>query len=261
VTTEPSRQSRRQRRRRGATVFSVLGEILVTAGVVVLMYTSWQLWIGDAILGVRNNAEGSALAEEWAQAYEQDEPTLAPAPSPTATATEAPEVTAEPIVRGQPQEGEEFGIVYIPRFGADYMVKVAGGVNARTSLNVGAIGHYPDTAMPGEMGNFAVAAHRGSHGAPFMNLPMLTEGDAVVVETQEGWYTYRYRNSEYVTPSSVDVLNPVPRQEGVPANGRYITMTTCSPRYGFSERLVAYGVFESFTPRSAGAPSSLEVPV
>jgi sortase A len=156
--------------------------------------------------------------------------------------------TAEPIVLPDAASGEVFGIMRIPRFGPDYAVQIAGGVGRAESLDLGAIGHYSSTQMPGAVGNFAVAAHRGSHGAPFMNLPGLHVGDAVVIQTQDGWYTYRYRSMEYVTPDSVDVLLPVPREEGVEANGRYLTMTTCSPRYGFSERLIAYAVFESFTP-------------
>ncbi|KAA9134503.1 class E sortase [Microbacterium caowuchunii] len=246
--------TRRGRRRRSrVSVVGVIGEVLLTAGVIAFLFVAWQMWIGDAIVGAQNNAEGSQLAEQWEQQYETASPDATPDPE----ATDPAAVTADPIAIPEAAEGETFGIMRIPRFGADYMVKLAGGVNASTSLNVGAIGHYPGTAMPGDVGNFAVAAHRGSHGAPFMNLPALQAGDAIVIETQDGWYTYRFRNSEYVTPDSVDVLLPVPRQDDVAADDRYITMTTCSPRYGFSERLAAYGVFESFTPRSAGEPAAL----
>lgn len=253
--TRASRRSARKPRRRFSFV-GLIGEIFLTAGVVVLLYTAWTLWIGDAIQGAQNNEAGSQLSEQWA--------TTAPtAPAPQESATEDPTVeppapiTADPVKMDQPAEGQQFGVMWIPRLGPDYSVPIAGGVNPATSLNVGDIGHYPGTAMPGDQGNFAVAAHRGSHGAPFMNLPNLHEGDAVVIETQDGWYTYRYRNSEYVTPQSVDVLLPIPRVQGSQPSGRYITMTTCSPRYGSAERLIAYGVFESFTPRSAGAPASL----
>ncbi|MFX7849337.1 sortase, partial [Acinetobacter baumannii] len=94
------------------------------------------------------------------------------------------------------------------------------------------MGHYPDTAMPGQQGNFAIAGHRGSHGAPFADLPSLRVGDAVVVETPDGWYTYRFRTLEYVRPDGVGVLLPVPQQPEVQATDKLITMTTCSPRYG-----------------------------
>lgn len=234
-------------------MLGVIGETFITVGVLAFLYVGWQLWIGDWIQGQQNNAAGQAIAEQWAQNYDSS-----PTPSASASESSAPEVsTAEPIVLPDAASGEVFGIMHIPRFGPDYAVQIAGGTGRSESLDLGAIGHYSSTQMPGAVGNFAVAAHRGSHGAPFMNLPDLHVGDAVVIQTQDGWYTYRYRSMEYVTPDSVDVLLPVPREQGIEANGRYLTMTTCSPRYGFSERLVAYAVFESFTPGAEGAPASL----
>ena len=47
------------------------------------------------------------------------------------------------------------------------------------------VGHYPKTVLPGEVGNFAVAGHRATHGEPFAYLDEVRKGDAVVVETQE----------------------------------------------------------------------------
>lgn len=252
---EPATPTRRgSRRKRRVSVVGVIGELLITAGAVALLFVSYQLWVGDAIQGQANNEAGAELSEQWAQEYETAAPTATPEATPDA---EQPVSTAEPIAMAEPMEGEVFGLMWIPRFGSDYSVKLAGGVNEPTSLNVGAIGHYPGTSMPGDVGNFAVAAHRGSHGAPFMNLPSLQVNDALVVETPEGWYTYRYRSMEYVAPTSVDVLLPVPRQEAAQPTERIITMTTCSPRYGSYERLISYGVFESFTPRADGPPASL----
>jgi len=82
--------------------------------------------------------------------------------------------------------------------------------------------------------------------------------DPIVIETKAGWYTYRFRNLEYVKPDAVDVLLPVPQEQDVHADGRYLTMTSCSPMYFKSERIVAYSVFESFTPRADGRPSVLK---
>jgi sortase A len=228
-------------------VLGVLGDLLLTAGVVVLLFVGWQLWIGDAIIGAQFKSEAGALTEEWAAA-----PT-APAPSPD---TEAASPT-EPPALAQPGNGEVFGVLRIPRLGPDYQFKLAGGVSASVTLDPIGIGHYPDTAMPGQQGNFAIAGHRGSHGAPFADLPSLRIGDAVVVETEGGWYTYRFRNLEYVRPDGVGVLLPVPQAADVQATDRLITMTTCSPRFGSTERAIAYGVFESYTPRADGPPAAL----
>lgn len=251
------RRRTRRSRRRGTTFFGVVGEILVTLGVVTLLYVCWQLWIGDFLIGNQMKDEAQTLSQQWAGA----EP-VAPAPGGTSTpdAEAAPPVapaTADPPALPEPAAAEEFGVVWIPRFGPDYSFRLAGGVDTAVTLDPIGIGHYPGTAMPGQTGNFAVAGHRGSHGAPFQDLPALRIGDAVVIETAEGWFTYRFRNLEYVRPTAVDVLLPVPQVTDVEATGSYITMTTCSPRYGSSERAIAYGVFESFTPRSSGAPLAL----
>jgi len=238
----------------------VVGELFITAGVIALLYVSWQLWIGDIIIGAQFKDEAKSLSEEWAS---QEPADAAPTPQPTGQPTEPPAAdpttptTVEAPILAEPAEGEIFGIMRIPRFGPDYYFNLAGGVSASVTLNPIGIGHYPGTAMPGQAGNFAVAGHRGSHGAPFQDLPGLRVNDAIVVETADGWYTYRYRNLEYVQPDQVEVLLPVPQVVDATATDSIITMTTCSPRYGFSERAIAYGVFESFTPRSAGAPASL----
>lgn len=225
----------------------MLGELLITAGIIVLLYVVWQLWVGDMIYGAERNATAEERSQQWAQEYEAAAPPDDSAP-----------VTAEPVILPEPADAEVFGVMRIPRFGADYKYEIAGGVTRARTLDPIGIGHYPGTMMPGEPGNFAVAAHRTTWGMPFNRIADLHVGDAIVVETQAGWYTYRFRTLEYVQPSEVEVLLPVPQAMDVPAGTAYITMTSCSPMYSLAERIVAYGVFESFTPRSAGEPASLE---
>ncbi|WP_374312344.1 class E sortase [Microbacterium sp.] len=232
--------------RRRTSVLGVIGEILITAGVIVLLYVVWQLYIGDMIYGAERNGQGQELSQEWAGA------------SPSTNEPGAAPVTAEPIVREEPADGERFGVMHVPRFGADYAMPMAGGVTRERTLNPIGIGHYPGTQMPGDVGNFAVAAHRTSWGEPFRKIADLQVGDPIVVETEDGWYTYRFRTLQYVQPTQRDVLLPVPQAPDVPAGTRYITLTSCSPIHWMWERIIAYGVFESFTPRSAGPPASLD---
>lgn len=248
ATTARRRGSRPRHR---VSVVSVFGELLVTGGVLVLLYAGWQLWAFDLIYGVRNNAVGNELSQSWS---------AAPAPTPPAGDEPAPEPEqVEPVVMAEPEGTEDFAVMHIPRFGRDYAVVVAGGTTREGTLDRGRIGHYPGSKMPGEVGNFAVAAHRTTYGAPFNRIAELRVGDPIVVETEDGWYTYRFRTLEYVTPSEVEVLLPVPQQPDVPEGMRYLTMTSCSPMYSLAERIVAYSVFDVFTPRSAGPPASLAV--
>jgi sortase A len=233
----------------------VLGEVLITIGVVVLLYVSWQMWIGDWIIGAQANSEGKELSQQW----QSEDPVVSPSPSASSTTSppEPPPSGILPIALPQPKNGQDFGVVHIPRFGADYSVTVAGGVTKARTLDKHKIGHYPDTAMPGQQGNFALAGHRTTYGAPFGRIADLRLGDAIVVETKDGWYTYRFRTLEYVTPQTVNVLDAVPQVGNVADGERYITLTSCSPKYSNSERIIAYGVFDSFQPRADGPPASL----
>lgn len=232
----------------------MVGELLITVGVLTLLYVGWQLWIGDLIYGAQRNEAGRELSQEWEQAVSSPSPTASTPGSSTPSATTPP---AEPVILAEPSDGEVFGIMHIPRFGADYQVPMAGGVSRSGTLDPIGIGHYPGTQMPGEVGNFALAAHRTTYGKPFNRIAELRVGDAIIVETADGWYTYRFRTLEYVQPTEVEVLLPVPQAPDAPAGSRYITLTSCSPMFSIAERIVAYGVFESFTPRASGPPASL----
>ncbi|MGH3980477.1 MAG: sortase [Pseudonocardiaceae bacterium] len=89
----------------------------------------------------------------------------------------------------RPLEGDGIGRLYIPAFGPDYDATVLQGTTQDT-LAVGP-GHYVDTAMPGERGNFSLAGHRVGKGAPFLDLDQLESCDALVFETRTEWLVYR----------------------------------------------------------------------
>ncbi|PRB03167.1 class E sortase [Microbacterium sp. MYb64] len=249
------RAGRGGRPRRRATFASVLGELLLTAGVVVLLYAAWQMWIGDIIMSASANDKGQQISQAWSKGP-------APALPPViddGNGVDAAHPRYEPPVMTAPENGVPWGAqMHVPRWGSDYNVQIAGGVTRPDTLDHGWIGVYPTSGMPGQPGNFTMAAHRTTWGKPFNQLDRLHLNDAIVIETEQGWYTYRFRTLEYVTPDSVDVLDPVPQEPGVAAGGRYITLTACSPLYSLAERIVAYGVFESFQPRALGAPASLK---
>ncbi|MFC5434796.1 class E sortase [Microbacterium suwonense] len=241
--------SRRPRRRPRATVASVLGELLLTAGVLVLLFVVWQMWVGDIIIDAQKNAEGAEVVQQWAQAPVPEPPPLVEEPDGT--------TYYEPPILPHPADAEKFAVMRIPRFGDDYIKDIAGGTTRARTLDHIGIGLYTQSKMPGEVGNFALAAHRTTWGKPFNKIDKLRLNDAIVIETPDGWYTYRFRTLEYVKPTRVDVLLDVPQMPELQTGERYITMTACSPLYSLAERIVAYGVFEGFQPRSEGPPASL----
>ncbi|TFD64269.1 class E sortase [Cryobacterium ruanii] len=250
------------RSRRGksgkVTVVGVLGELLITVGALVLLFLGWQLWWNDMIMANSQSSAASEISQDW---IAQD--TSTPQPVPTVDPAE-PSATPVPVDYGVPVVGavasnaEAFAVLYVPRFGADYHRSIAEGTghDVLNSNRLG-IGHYAGTQMPGEVGNFAVAAHRSAYGGAMHLINELQLGDAIYVQTADGYYTYRYRDTEYVIPSQVRVLASVPNNPDGTAVDRIITLTSCNPLLSTAERIIAYGVLESWQPLSAGAPAEL----
>ncbi len=97
--------------------------------------------------------------------------------------------------------------------------------------------HYPQTSLPGGPGNFAVAGHRTTYGAPFFNLDQLVAGDEIRVTDRGGArYTYRVTELRVVPPSESSVLGPDPLGNGRPL----LTLTTCHPRFSNAQRLIVF---------------------
>lgn len=242
--TDLSRRTVRKRAkaRRRTSVVGVLGEILITGGVFVLLFLGWQLWLNDIIVGHEQHDQAIKLSQQW----DKDE---AQAPTPVDP--------GEPVVGIAPANAERFGILYVPRFGADYARPIAEGVGVADVLNQYGLGHYPDTQMPGQVGNFVIAAHRKAYGGNLEHIHELQVGDPIFVETADGWYKYIFRDIEYVQPTGVGVLDPVPQMEGASPTDRIITLTSCNPFFSTAERIIAYGVFDKWYPRAGGPPKEI----
>jgi len=263
---EPRAEGEQQpRKRRRLSVIGLLGELLITAGMLVLCYIGWQVWLADIITGSQYASQARSLSQKW-DAEEQKDPTPAPTSSATAGPS-GPAGTTEdvPVGTAPTKTADVFAALIIPRFDtpADphFYRPIAQGVSNTQVLQKKGIGHYPTTGMPGAVGNFAIASHRTFYGGALHNVPDLRLGDHIYVETQAGWYMYQFRNLQYMPPTEVQVLEAVPEQLGVTADDRVITMTTCNPLLSTKERMAAYGVFEKFYPRAGGAPQEIATTV
>lgn len=232
----------------------VLGELLITAGIVLLLFVAWQLWWTN----VESDAKQSQVIKEFAQDLAAPAATE-PAPGAT-TPPPAAEDFGKPVVGTAPGHAGTIGIMYIPRFGPGYTRPIVQGTSQDVLDTLG-LGHYSNTAMPGAVGNFAVAGHRQTHGAVLDNIHTLVPGDKIYVQTKDGFYVYVFRNNQIVLPSRTDVLEPVPTQPGVAPTESYLTMTSCNPRFGAEERIIAYALLDSWRPASAGPPAEIAAQV
>lgn len=221
-----------------------MGELLLTVGAVVLLFIVWQLgW--TTLLSVQSQR---AAVDSFSQSFQ----------GPFIASAQDPKSFGDPVITPVPtQDGSVFGVVYIPRFGAGYEPRPVVQGTGQQELDTLGLGHYPSTAMPGEIGNFALAGHRQTHGATLDAIHTLVPGDKIYVQTAFGYFTYIYRNNAIVLPTQSNVLAPVPAQPDLQADQRYLTLTSCNPRFGQTERFVAFAVMDSWQPISAGPPKEI----
>jgi len=122
---------------------------------------------------------------------------------------------ATPAARdARPPVGALVGRVDIPRVGVSAIVRE--GDDTATLQH--AVGHIPDTALPGEPGNAGLAGHRDTF---FRGLRNVRAGDRISVTTPAGVIEYVVRGTRIVDPDDVSVLNPTEPQT--------LTLVTCYP--------------------------------
>ncbi|MEW1723622.1 class E sortase [Streptomyces sp. NPDC093109] len=210
-----------------------VGELFITFGVLMLLFVTYQLWwtnvAADAYAGKQTNKiQESFTKNRTAGAF---------------------------------TPGQGFAIMHIPKL--DVVVPIAEGISKSKVLDHGMVGHYAEgslkTAMPADKeGNFAVAGHRNTHGEPFRYINRLTSGDKIIVETRDAYYTYEMTSILPQTPpSNVSVIQPVPVGSGFTGPGRYITLTTCTPEFTSTYRMIVWGKMVDERPRSKGKPDAL----
>ncbi len=201
------------------------GKACISAGVLILLFVAYQLW-GTGIAEARSQR---ALKREFAASLATTATTAPVAPTTAPRSTDQPTTTtttAPPAALPPPPSGSAVAIIKIPKIGVNSAVVEGVGV---TDLEKGP-GHYPHTPIPGQAGNAAVAGHRTTYGAPFYRLNELGPGDDIYVTTRDGAFDYRVMFSQSVSPSDVSVLNPT--------RDNRLTLTTCTPRFTATQRLV-----------------------
>lgn len=240
-----------------------IGQTLITLGLIVLLFAVYEVWITNIFAHRAQEKVYNALQQEWKNGRD---PLALPGDN---VSTIAP--------------GSGIAVLYIPRLGQDYHFAIVQGsaVPDDSQLEKGPA-HYGDTALPGQVGNFAIAGHRVGKGEPFLNIDKLLSHDAVIVETKSWWYVYRVLGSppgsdpqgnmsdvpvrgggtakvpgrEIVGPDGISatgqsVLDPVPDQppSAQPA-AALMTMTTCHPKFTASHRMIVHAELDSKVPNS-----------
>jgi sortase A len=213
-----------------ATVVRGLAEVLLTIGALLAALAFYLL--------VWTNVQTAAAQKDLLQEFRSQQ--------------QSPQ--SGPVAR--PDTGDGLNVLHIPRLGKDWTRVVVEGVDLK-SLN-SAPGHFPETALPGQVGNYAVAGHRATHGEPFADLDRLVAGDKVYVEAADGWFTYQVTWSRVIAPSQTEILAPVAGNPGQAPTARTMTLVTCNPRWGSTERLVVGAQLVEQRSLAAGPPEGME---
>ncbi|MBD8079999.1 class E sortase [Cellulosimicrobium arenosum] len=231
------------RRGGGASaVVGVLGEILITLGVLLGLYVVWQLWWTDV---QADRVQAQTLQE-------------LDAPTPDAADVAVQVRRDDPPVMEPPAAGEVFGTLQVPRWD-DAVMPIAEGTDKREVLDKAEAGHYPETVMPGDVGNFALAGHRMTYGAIFHRVEELEPDDPLVVQAGDVWYVYRVTDMRAVQPSQVEAVAPVPWEPGVEPTERLLTLTTCHPigLNSLQQRFIVNARLDYWLPVADGTPPDL----
>jgi sortase A len=157
-------------------------------------------------------------------------------------------------------DGNEVGLLRVKRFGADYEVPIVKGFGDKQLAE--GVGWDTKSARPGKIGNFAIAAHRVTHGEPFSKFPKLRKGDRVVVETRTNIFTYVLRNSGTSITVDFSVGWPLQRVPDPDAAGErptkaVITMLTCSELFHTRDRSVVIGDLVSKKDKRTGRTTTV----
>lgn len=213
-----------------------VGVLLLVAGVALGGWVGWQLW-GTNWESARKH---STLVERAESSWLETRDSSDSVPEGEAELDDAPVV--------ETAYGDLSSIVRIPAFGDDYAVPVLEGTG--DEVLAAGYGHFTSSAPAGARGNFALAAHRVTHGEPLREMTSLEVGDEIIVETARWTYTYVLDTpGDGLRVSFTDswVLAPLPQNprdgaqpDQVPGQ-RLITLTTCAELFHTDDRLVAFG--------------------
>jgi sortase A len=235
-------------------VLGAIGRVFIAIGLLLFGFAAYQVW-GTGIQEARSQ---SALEKEFEaltkaapsispttvattqapttataapEASDPAETTVAPTTAAPTTTTTAPDLGLKSLLTAQ--DGDAVAIIEIPRLGLKKFV--VSGVTI-DDLRKGP-GHYRNTALPGQKGNSAIAAHRTAYGSPFKEVDKMEAGDEIfITNALNERFTYRVRDIKVVEPTDFSVLEP--SAEAI------LTLTSCTPLYTAKQRIIITSVLD-----------------
>jgi sortase A len=246
-----------------------VGKVMISVGILMFGFVAYQLWgTGVSTARAQNRlenefeqllAQSPAVSSTVASTPASSAPPTSATPpesSPVPAATVPPVDTTPPPPPTAPSiswtNGSAVARIEIPSIGVDDIV-VEG---VRTGDLKAGPGHFPESPMPGQLGNAAVAGHRTTYGAPFGNIDKVRSGDEIVFTVPTGRFVYAVTAVEIVDPS--DYSSVVPAAD---PNVASVTLVSCHPEYTAKQRIIVRGeLVASASPAPLAPPANLPEP-
>ena len=222
VTDPPQLGPRQQRQARRALWVEYVG-------VIVLLFVPYQLW-GTAFEQAHAQANYRAGYTKAAPSSSMDGPTLSGSPAAPGSDKGTGHV---PVLPGGSVARLEIPAIHLDQF----VVEGTGESDLRKGP-----GHYPGSSLPGQHGNAAVAGHRTTYGAPFSRLDELKLGDTIIATTPRGRFLYAVSGHLVVSPNQASVVDDYGDDR--------LTLTTCTPKFLATHRLVVFAKLEGPAPET-----------
>lgn len=220
--------------------FSKIFLAMAMVGAVALVVSIWPL-LRDSSIRDEQMAAAEAIRQKMESSNQPATDSTATVSVPEGAAFELHIAEAETDSTSQLElvMGEAFGVISAPRLGDNYAIPILQGIGEQDELTKG-VGHYPSTQGPCEVGNFALAGHRTTHGAPFMDIDKFKPGDLIEIETSAETCVYEVYDTVIVKPDQNEVLSPVPMKPKEEPAEAVLTLTACHPKYSIAERIIVF---------------------
>lgn len=207
----------------GRRITTMVGVLLIVSGLALLGWFAWQ-YFGTNVVAKQKHAEiTETTVAQWENGI----------------------------------EGDAVGLLRIDRFGKDFEVPIVEGFDDDALAR--GVGMYEKSAQPGQIGNFAIAGHRVTHGEPFRDFLKLRKGDRIEVETRTKVYIYELENDGDKIVVDFTVSWPLwkvpsPKSQGEPPTEEKLTMLTCSELFHTRNRNIVIGNLVQTIDKATTAP-------
>lgn len=240
-------------------VIPYISELLIVTGAVIGLFLFWQFYWTNAQYEGKSH---EIVDEFFDDASKSGDKFIEDGDLTKPGKKEKDDSTSDSNTRTSYPTGRAWGVLIVPRWEGKTQnrMPILEGTS-QSVLNQAAAGHYPDSQMPGELGNAALAAHRRTYGNSFRYINELKNGDKLVISTKTTWYVYEVYKSYLVSPRNGEVVAPVPGDPWATPTKEILTLTTCHGSrlgaYGNDQRWIIHAELVGTLERSEGIPAAV----